>query len=106
MSSSLASPVGDHLLGAMPCSRSSNASTCTPIEPSAPMTVPDSSGSAATCYVYRSLKNAWRDSPHGRVGCTLAHAWHDGTRHLIFTPLEFLERLATITPRPQINVVL
>ncbi|MCC6765548.1 MAG: transposase [Deltaproteobacteria bacterium] len=42
----------------------------------------------------------------GRIVCTLARPWHDGTRHLIFTPHEFLERLAAITPRPHINLVL
>jgi hypothetical protein len=41
----------------------------------------------------------------GRVLCTLARPWHDGTRHLIFTPHEFLERLAAVTPRPHINLV-
>ncbi len=44
--------------------------------------------------------------PDGRVVCTLRHPWHDGTRHLIFTPHEFLERLAAITPRPHINLLL
>jgi hypothetical protein len=44
--------------------------------------------------------------PDGRVVCTLRHPWHDGTRHLIFTPHEFLERLAAITPRPRINLVI
>jgi len=42
----------------------------------------------------------------GRVVCTLRHPWHDGTRHLIYTPHEFLERLAAITPRPRINLVI
>ena len=42
----------------------------------------------------------------GRVVCTLRHPWHDGTRHLIFTPHEFLERLAAITPRPHINLLI
>jgi len=44
--------------------------------------------------------------PDGRVVCTLRSPWHDGTRHLIFTPHELLERLAAITPRPHINLVL
>jgi len=44
--------------------------------------------------------------PDGRVVCTLRQPWHDGTRHLIFTPHEFLERLAAITPRPHINLLL
>jgi hypothetical protein len=36
--------------------------------------------------------------PDGRILCTLARPWHDGTRHLIFTPHDFLERLAATTP--------
>ena len=37
----------------------------------------------------------------GRVLLTLKAAWADGTRHLIFEPLELLEKLAAITPRPR-----
>ena len=32
--------------------------------------------------------------------------WHDGTSHLLFESLEFLEKLAAITPRPAVNLVL
>jgi hypothetical protein len=32
--------------------------------------------------------------------------WADGTRHLIFEPLTLLEKLAALTPRPRINLVL
>ena len=42
----------------------------------------------------------------GRVLLTLKAAWADGTRHLIFEPLKLLEKLAAITPRPRINLVL
>ena len=35
----------------------------------------------------------------GRVALELKTAWHDGTRELVFEPLEFLERLAAMTPR-------
>jgi hypothetical protein len=42
----------------------------------------------------------------GRVVLTLKNAWADGTRHLMFEPLELLEKLAAITPRPRINLVL
>ncbi len=42
----------------------------------------------------------------GRVLLTLKTAWTDGTRHLLFEPLELLEKLATLTPRPRINLVL
>jgi len=32
--------------------------------------------------------------------------WHDGTRELVFEPLEFLERLAAMTPRPETNLLI
>ena len=34
----------------------------------------------------------------GRIAVELKQAWHDGTRELVFEPLEFLERLAAMTP--------
>ena len=37
---------------------------------------------------------------------TLKTPWADGTRHLIFEPLTLLEKLAALTPRPRINLVL
>src|SRR5882672_9550947 len=40
----------------------------------------------------------------GRVVLTLKTAWADGTRHLVFEPLELLEKLAALTPRPRINL--
>ncbi|MGH7393047.1 MAG: transposase [Candidatus Rokuibacteriota bacterium] len=42
----------------------------------------------------------------GRIGLTLKTAWADGTRQLMFEPLTRLERLAALTPRPRINLVL
>ena len=42
----------------------------------------------------------------GRILLTLKTAWADGTRHLRFEPLELLEKLAALTPRPRINLVL
>jgi len=36
----------------------------------------------------------------------LKTAWHDGTRGLVFEPLEFLERLAAITLRPETNLLI
>jgi len=42
----------------------------------------------------------------GRVMLELRHRWADGTTHLVFEPLELLERLAAVTPRPRINLVL
>ena len=34
-----------------------------------------------------------------------AAVWRDGTSHLLFEPIEFLEKLAAIIPRPAINLV-
>jgi hypothetical protein len=42
----------------------------------------------------------------GQVLVELRHRWADGTTHLLFDPLELLERLAALTPRPRINLVL
>jgi hypothetical protein len=43
---------------------------------------------------------------NGRVALELKTAWHDGTRELEFEPLEFLERLAAMTPRPETNLLI
>jgi hypothetical protein len=38
------------------------------------------------------------------VRVKLRRAWRNGTTHLLFEPLEFLEKLAALTPRPEINL--
>jgi hypothetical protein len=42
----------------------------------------------------------------GQVLLELRHRWSDGTTHIMFDPIELLERLAALTPRPRINLVL
>jgi hypothetical protein len=42
----------------------------------------------------------------GRVLYTLTHAWSDGTRQLLFQPLELLEKLPVLVPRPRVNLLL
>ncbi len=44
--------------------------------------------------------------PDGRVLVELKTAWRDGTTHLVFESLEFLEKLAALTPRPRIHLIL
>lgn len=44
--------------------------------------------------------------PDGTVVLELPRRWRDGTTHLIFDPLELLERLAALVPRPRVNLVL
>jgi hypothetical protein len=41
----------------------------------------------------------------GRLVVKLKAAWRDGTTHLVFEPLEFLGKLAALTPRPEINLL-
>src|SRR5205823_5950576 len=45
-------------------------------------------------------------TPDGLVLVTLKSEWHDGTSHLLFTPVELLEKLAALTPRSRVNLVL
>jgi Putative transposase len=42
----------------------------------------------------------------GRVLMELHRPWSDGTTHLLFEGVELLEKLAAITPRPRINLLL
>jgi hypothetical protein len=42
----------------------------------------------------------------GEIWLMLRHRWADGTSHLRFDPLELLERLAVLTPRPRVNLIL
>jgi hypothetical protein len=46
-----------------------------------------------------------RLTPEGRVVLVLRRAWADGTAHLVFEPLELLERLAVLVPRPRVNLL-
>ncbi|MEO2139824.1 MAG: transposase, partial [Thermoleophilia bacterium] len=43
---------------------------------------------------------------HGQVRLALRRPWSDGTTHLLFEPIELLERLAALTPRPRVNLIL
>jgi len=42
----------------------------------------------------------------GPVLVTLKTVWRDGTSHLLFEPIEFMEKLAAIIPPPAVNLVL
>ena len=47
-----------------------------------------------------------RLTTEGQVVLQLRHPWSDGTTHLLLDPLELLERLAVLIPRPRINLIL
>ena len=42
----------------------------------------------------------------GRVALELRRPYHDGTTHLLFEPLAFIERLAALVPRPHKNLII
>ena len=41
-----------------------------------------------------------------RVRLELRRPWSDGTTYLLFDPVELLARLAVLTPRPRVNLIL
>jgi hypothetical protein len=44
--------------------------------------------------------------PDGRVMYELKHRSRDGTTHVVFEPLELLEKLASLVPPPRFNLVI
>ncbi len=43
--------------------------------------------------------------PDGRLLYRLKRRWRDGTSHVIFEPIELVEKLAALVPPPQFNLV-
>ena len=41
----------------------------------------------------------------GQVVPKLKTAWRDGTTHLVMSPLEFMQRLAALVPRPRLHLI-
>jgi Putative transposase len=41
----------------------------------------------------------------GQVVLRLKTAWHDGTTHIVISPLEFMQRLAALVPRPRLHLI-
>jgi len=41
----------------------------------------------------------------GQVELKLKTAWRDGTTHLVMSPLEFMQRLAALVPRPRLHLI-
>ena len=41
----------------------------------------------------------------GQVVLKLKTAWRDGTTHLVMSPLEFMQRLAVLVPRPRLHLI-
>src|SRR5688572_15801851 len=43
--------------------------------------------------------------PDGRVVYAFKHPWRDGTSRVVFSPLELLEKLVALVPKPRANTV-
>lgn len=41
---------------------------------------------------------------HGRIALELRHPFRDGTTHVLFTPADWMARLAALVPRPRVNL--
>jgi hypothetical protein len=41
----------------------------------------------------------------GQVELKLKTPWRDGTTHLVMSPMEFMQRLATLVPRPRLHLI-
>ena len=41
----------------------------------------------------------------GQVVLKLKTAWRDGTTHIVMSPLEFMQRLAALVPRPRLQLI-
>ena len=50
-------------------------------------------------------KNGSNATPPGRWLLKLKTPWRDGTTHLVMSPLELMQRLAALVPRPRLNCV-
>ena len=44
-------------------------------------------------------------NPAGQVGLKRKTPWRDGTTHLVMSPLEFMQRLAALVPRPRLHLI-
>ena len=43
--------------------------------------------------------------PDGRIVYAFKRPWHDGTSRVVFSPMEFIEKLVALVPRPRANTV-
>jgi hypothetical protein len=41
----------------------------------------------------------------GQIVLKLKTPWRDGTTHLVMSPLEFMQRLAALVPRPRLHLI-
>ena len=72
-----------------------------------PIAAPSSDKNSNACYITRPAlgHKRLRRTPAGEVVLQLKTPYHDGTTHLVMSPLEFLQRLAALVPRPRLHLI-
>lgn len=46
-----------------------------------------------------------RINREGNAVLKLKTPWHNGTTHIVLTPMEFMQRLAALVPRPRLHLI-
>src|SRR5262245_33702903 len=70
-----------------------------------PISVKNSSSSALTSPGRPSPTNGSSRNRAGQVVLQLKSPYKDGTTHIVMEPLEFMERLAALVPRPRLHLI-
>ncbi|MCP4675347.1 MAG: hypothetical protein GY854_07550 [Deltaproteobacteria bacterium] len=47
-----------------------------------------------------------KELPSGQILLKLKNRWRDGTMSIVFEPIEFLEKVAALIPRPHVNQII
>ena len=63
------------------------------------------SNCAATSPARHRTEERVQTNAAGQVVLKLMTAWRDGTTHLVMSPLEFMQRLAALVPRPRLHLI-
>ena len=56
------------------------------------------------CAAISAVRRRLSLTPNGNVRYQLKTPYRDGTTHVIFEPLDFIARLATLVPKPRVNL--
>jgi hypothetical protein len=71
--------------------------------------VPTSASSSNACAAIVSrpaiANERLKRNPAGQVVLQLKRPYRDGTTHIVMSPLEFLQRLAALVPRPRLHLI-
>ena len=62
-------------------------------------------GTGTTVPLHHPPGAGQRTNAAGQVVLKLKAAWRDGTTHLVMSPLEFMQRLAALVPRPRLHLI-